>query len=204
MGFDIVMWSAKKDIILDKGYTCVCLFFFFSFFCNSENKKKASVRLKCNGVQFKCNTVNSKKKVKTAKQLILDDKETQWFFFCCFLSCTVGSVEISLPKHDSFFLQQCIFSWVSLPGAISHVKNLLWCIQVFFLLFFLFFFVVYIRFDLLRGKHEHIFLDAAEITVGFWKTIQNRLNNGEIRFSFFFFWILDKRKKKFLNHKSAM
>lgn len=110
--------------------------FFFSFFCNSENKKKASVRLKCNGVQFKCNTVNSKKKVKTAKQLILDDKETQWFFFCCFLSCTVGSVEISLPKHDSFFLQQCIFSWVSLPGAISHVKNLLWCIQVFFFVLF--------------------------------------------------------------------
>ena len=54
---------SKKDMILDKGYTCVCFFFFF--FCNSENKKKASVKLKCNGVQFKCNTVNSKK-VKTA------------------------------------------------------------------------------------------------------------------------------------------
>lgn len=38
--------------------------YFFLFFCNSENKKKASVRLKCNGVQFKCNTVNSKKEKK--------------------------------------------------------------------------------------------------------------------------------------------
>lgn len=29
--------------------------------------KKASVKLKCNGVQFKCNTVNSKKRKKEVK-----------------------------------------------------------------------------------------------------------------------------------------
>lgn len=40
-----------------KGITA----FLFVFF-NSENMKEASVKLKCNGVQFKCNTVNSKKK----------------------------------------------------------------------------------------------------------------------------------------------
>lgn len=42
---------------------------FFFPFCNFENMKKASVKLKCNGVQFKCNTVNSndiKNKNKTA------------------------------------------------------------------------------------------------------------------------------------------
>lgn len=72
--FDIVPRSGKKkkDIILEKGYTRGFLFFFLPlpFFYNSlkNNKKKASVKLKCNGVQSKCNTVNSNKNKKKGKK----------------------------------------------------------------------------------------------------------------------------------------
>lgn len=49
---------------------------FFSFSPSSllfiilfkKNKKKASVKLKCNGVQSKCNTVNSNKNKKKGKK----------------------------------------------------------------------------------------------------------------------------------------
>ena len=61
-------------------------------------------------MQFKCNTVNSKK-VKTAKQLILDDEETQWFSL---LECW-----ISLP-NTPVFLQQCVFYWVG--GKVTHYQ----------------------------------------------------------------------------------
>lgn len=56
-GFDIVVIS-KRTLSWIKGIKTAFVLFFF---CNSENTKKASVKLKCNGVQFKCNTVNSKK-----------------------------------------------------------------------------------------------------------------------------------------------
>lgn len=65
VGFDIFVWSTKGIFGM----------VFFLFVILKIWKKKASVKLKCNGVQFKCNTVNSndnnnKNKTASSKSLL--------------------------------------------------------------------------------------------------------------------------------------
>lgn len=162
-GLIIVMWSANR-CYLGKGYTCV----FFPLFCNSENKKKASVRLKCNGVQFKCNTVNSKKekkqqKTKTASSYFSTKKRPKSF-----------SVFFHALLEILFFCRTCPFFFFFLTTVYICVwQNMMPLCQNGIKQF------LYIR----KCCHEHIF---AEIRLRLFNMVSNEA----------FYYDTDVRKTK--------
>lgn len=103
--------SSKKDVHKTfrriKGITAI--------FCNFENMKEASVKLKCNCAQFKCNTVNMKKKKREKKQLIVRDK--QMICSDLFQALINPCVEF-LCQTDPFFLKHCILCYVANSSSI--------------------------------------------------------------------------------------
>lgn len=116
---------------------------FFLFFCNSENKKKASVRLKCNGVQFKCNTVNSEKTktTKTASSYSSTKKRPE--NSCVVFHALSECLFFRQTQCCFFFLQPCKFPCVwqasyLMPTGRSGIKRFL-----------------YVR----KSRHEHIFAE---------------------------------------------
>lgn len=73
-------WRSNKFV-----QHCVSIFNFF--FCVILKNMKASVKLKCNGVQLKCNTVNSENML-NSEQLV--DKERRWCYVGVFFHALLG------------------------------------------------------------------------------------------------------------------
>lgn len=104
-------WRSNKFV-----QHCVSIFNFF--FCVILKNMKASVKLKCNGVQLKCNTVNSENML-NSEQLV--DKERRWCYVGVFFHALLGV----LTCRPFFFLEAaCTFCRIGeRQGAIFRVNS---------------------------------------------------------------------------------